>query len=123
MISRRALMLGLSIGSLLACFAGCHDERPAADATYTVRGQVVAITATEVRVHHEAIPGFVGRNGAVVGMDSMTMPFHLAEGVDTHGIEDGDPVDLTFEVRWDADEALTATAIHELPAGTPLTLE
>ena len=117
-IERTAAALLLALG-----FVAC-DETPAppppADATYQVRGRIEYLGEQRVAVHHEAIDEFVGADGEQVGMRSMTMDFVLADGVDVTGLEDGDPVALTFEVRWSGGDRLTATALEELPADTEL---
>ncbi len=73
------------------------------------------------QVQHERIPDFVNAQGKVVGMDSMTMPFPLAEGVTTRGVEVGDKVELEFQVDWSPGRrGWWATAIRPLPAETAL---
>jgi hypothetical protein len=73
-------------------------------------------------VRHEAVPGFVDMDGEVVGMDSMTMPFPLAEGVGLEGVAPGDRVRFTLEVEWEGDPPYRITRIEELAAGTELDL-
>ena len=92
---------------------------------YTVRGEVTALAASyqpanTLRIRHEAIPDFVGYDGEVVGMASMTMPFPVAEEVDVEGIEVGDRVEFTMEVAWEGSPPYRITRIEELPAGTEL---
>jgi len=96
------------------------------DGTYTVRAEVVAELDPErpedrqLRIRHEAVPEFVGFEGEVVGMASMTMPFPVAPGVDLDGVEAGDPVEVTFEVRWEEAPPLRIVELRELPTGTEL---
>lgn len=117
-----------------ACGGGGPAERPGGepedppDQTYTVRGQVVALPGEDasqrrIRVRHEAVPDFVGVDGEVVGMASMTMPFPVAEGLSLEGIETDDKVEMTFEVRWDGSEPLRVVELRELPPGTTLDFE
>lgn len=90
---------------------------------YEVRGEVVRLPSAEadaLTVRHEAIPGFVGVDGQVVGMDSMTMPFPLAEGVALDGVEVGDKVEFTLEVAWEGDPPYRITRVEELGAETVL---
>lgn len=100
-----------------------------ADQSYTVRGEVVAPPDRErrgvrqLRVRHEAIPDFVGFDGEVVGMASMTMPFPVAPDVSLEGVEPGDPVELTFEVRWEGSPPLRIVGLRKLPPGTALDFE
>ncbi len=92
-------------------------------AEYTVRGQVVSLPTAndDLMVHHEAIPEY--RSAAGMGMDVMTMPFPLGEGISLDGIEPGDIVNLTFSVDYNENWSPTAyrlTMIEELPADTEL---
>jgi Cu/Ag efflux protein CusF len=95
-----------------------------ASATYTVRGVVVALpTDTEpMRVRHEAIPNFRSMAGEVVGMDAMTMPFPLGDGVAVEGLAVDDKVELTFVVTWVGQRPWHVTAIDRLDPETPLDL-
>jgi hypothetical protein len=96
-----------------------------ADHTYTVRGRVERLPGTEgpLAVCHEAIPDFVGRDGRVVGMGSMTMDFeHIATDVSLEGIGVGDAIAMTFEVRWKSEPRTLVTKIEKLPHGTELKL-
>ena len=102
---------------------------PAANApseTYSVRGRIIELPEPgkpqrEFKVHHEAIDGFVGADGKVVGMSAMTMAFPPGPGVTLSGLAIGDIVSLTFDVRrsngrfdWHA------TRIEKLAADTQL---
>jgi len=105
------------------------DSEPAgADvATYDLRGVVLALPdparpRAGMRIRHEAIDDFAGIDGEVVGMDSMTMVFPLAEGVGVGGIEVGDPIAFTFEVEWEGEPPYRITHLEELPPGTELEL-
>lgn len=94
-----------------------------------MRGEVVALPDErrpddrQLRVRHEAIPDFVGFEGEVVGMASMSMPFPLAADVDLEGVEPGDPVEMTFEVRWEGTPPIRIVELEELPPGTELDFE
>ena len=92
-------------------------------AEYTVRGQVVSLPTAndDLMVHHEAIPEY--RSAAGVGMDVMTMPFPLGEGVSLEGVEPGDKVSITFSVDYKVGWSpigYRVIAIEELPADTEL---
>lgn len=110
--------------ALLFALVACDSDEPAEstppDGTYTVRGEVRDVGPTSIAIHHEAIPEFVNREGEPSGMASMSMMFHRPESLAIDGIETGDPVELTFDVRWNGDHTLTLTAIEELPADTVL---
>ena len=99
--------------------APAKPAAPAAPAkTYTVNGRIEqlpdpAVKGSMLTVHHEDIPGFVSREGKVVGMNSMSMPFPPAPGVSLEGLTVGDEVELTFEVRWDRIPIQQATAIRK----------
>jgi len=118
--------------ALLLLVAGCAEggregdaEAEAAVQRYEVRGEVTRLPSAGVdalSVRHEAIPGFVGIDGEVVGMESMTMPFPLAEGVAPDGLEVGDKVGFTLEVEWEGDPPYRITRIEALGAETVLDL-
>jgi hypothetical protein len=119
---RAALALVLAVGFL----AACSPSPPKDDVhRYTVRGEVSALPrpgqpGSELLIHHETVPDFVDSSGKTVEMQSMTMPFSLADGVSLVGISRGDKVELTFEVRWHGAPPLQLTAIHKLPPDTEL---
>ena len=99
-----------------------------APAEYQVRGLVrqvkpQSIGSTQLSIHHEAIPDFVGIRGDVEGMKSMTMPFTVAESVDLEGIGPGTKLQFRLTVDWTAPEPALITAIEVLPAETPLQLD
>jgi hypothetical protein len=109
----------------------CGDEKPSlgpADQTYTVKGVVEGFTpaADGQRAHasirHEAIAAFVSREGRVVGMESMVMPFELADSVQGVTPTAGQKVELVLEVRWSGGPQLLITQMRTLPADTPLEL-
>ncbi|RMH18177.1 MAG: hypothetical protein D6696_13685 [Acidobacteria bacterium] len=71
-------------------------------------------------VRHEAIDDFRGVGGEIWGMDSMAMPFPLADGVSLEGIEVGDKIRFTLEVDHYRDVPMRVTAVEELPADAEL---
>ncbi len=128
-MSPRGLLVALSLPGLLvlAALGGCPGTSgdSAGDAAaselrvYPVRGLLRSLPEPEserpeILVRHEAIDDFVGINGEVVGMDSMSMPFPLAPGLDLSGVAPGDKVLLRLEVDWAADEPARVTAIEKL---------
>ncbi|MBO6936745.1 MAG: copper-binding protein [Deltaproteobacteria bacterium] len=116
-------MRAIALAALLLSACGAEEAPPTEpDGTYTVRGQIMEMGEHNLAIHHESIPDFTNREGEVSGMDSMTMMFWRPESVAVEGIEVGDPVELTFDVRWSGDHTLTISAIDELPAGTELEL-
>jgi len=113
----------------VALLASCRAEPKAkvADATYTARGQIVALPRSErskeVEIHHESIPTFRNREGTVAGMMSMPMSFAPVPALSLAGISVGDKVTFTFDVRWNDRSPLVLTKLEKLPAVTELTLE
>jgi hypothetical protein len=124
--------LGAGLG--VCPIAGCENKpaKPAKVvapvATYTVRGIVSALPdparkgSPDLQLHHEAIPGFKDKDGTVVGMNSMPMPFPLADGVTLEGIALGDKLEVTFLVDWSLAPAHRVTAWKKLPPETELSL-
>ena len=110
---------------LLVLGAGCADKGSGSGRTYTARGQVVQLPdpanpGTGLTLNHEAIDQFVDRQGELVGMDPMSMPFPVAQGVSLEGIQVSDIVEFKLHVDWSAEPAAEITEIRELPAGTKL---
>jgi len=92
---------------------------------YTVRGVISKLPTIDspdpsVYIRHAPIPGYKNEDGEVVGMAAMTMPFPVAEGVSTEGLQVGDPVEFTFTMRWKPTGHYEIVAIDELPAGTEI---
>lgn len=123
-------LLVLAIALPAACSEAAREPREAAEIaaastarTYEVRGEVTRVAPApenSLYVRHEAIPGFVDIDGERVGMDSMTMPFPLGEGVTAEGVEAGDKVRFTLEVDWEGDPAYRIVRVEELAADTVL---
>ncbi len=74
----------------------------------------------ELTLHHEAIPDFVNSAGKVVGMDSMAMPFPVADPQQLEGLAVGDKIAFELEVRWQADDLVLIRHLTRLPPETPL---
>lgn len=117
-------ILALALVAALGC-----GERPAGSAepghTYTVRGQVTQLPdprspGSGLYVSHEPVDNYVGRSGEVEGMDSMNMPFLVAEGVSLDEIAPGDVIEFDLHVDWQADRSVEITRVRELPPGTKL---
>ena len=124
------LVAGLVIAPLAVALVGCSREpqmqaagKP--DQVYTVRGQIATLPdpakpASELMIRHEEIPDFVNKDGKVVGMNSMIMPFTPAPGVSLKDLKIGDKVEFVFEVRWKPRMLSQLTGIKTLPEDTVL---
>lgn len=103
--------------------AGGRSGGPPPDGRYELQGIVERLPQgpdNSLYIRHEAIDDFRDAHGEIVGMDSMTMPFPVAEGVPLEGVEAGDPIAFTFEVRWNDQPRFQVTSLRELPAGTEI---
>jgi len=121
------IVSGFALSSMVAC-SGPGEGEPAEVRRYQVRGQVVRPVDTSAAerslwITHEAIPDFVGIDGEVEGMHSMTMPFALDPSLETSGLAKGTKVRFELTVDWAAAQAGTITAIEILPAETTLSFE
>lgn len=122
----RAFRRTLLILTVLLNLAGCSGrEETGAGRTYSLRGQVTQLPdpnnpGTGLYVNHEAIDDFVSRDGEMVGMDPMTMPFPVDDEVSLEGIQVGDVIELKLHVDWETEPAAEIVEIRELPAGTKL---
>ena len=97
-------------------------------AVYLVRGVIRQVRQaddgkTQLSVLHEAIPDFVGIDGDVVGMKSMTMPFTVASSVDLTGYQPGSRVQFELAVDWNRTDPALITTIEILPDDTVLSFE
>ncbi|MEM7483271.1 MAG: copper-binding protein [Acidobacteriota bacterium] len=131
---KRSLLVVASCLFALFAIACGPDEPEAADSSsqrreiYQVRGEIRSMpgqseVASALYLRHEAIPDFVGIEGDVVGMPTMTMPFPVAESVNLDAFQRGDRVSATLEVTWDGDPPFQLIAIEALPADTQLDFE
>ncbi|HHN78450.1 MAG TPA: copper-binding protein [Phycisphaerales bacterium] len=121
-MNRKTMLAGAVIASL--SLAGCSKESGSgADdltsiydegaQTYHVRGEIVQLPSegpppTDLRIHHERIPNFIGKDGTVfvnsdgvTGMKAMTMAFpELGDGVSLDGLHPGDKIAFVLKVKW-----------------------
>ena len=105
---------------------GCGNEPDAVD-VYQVRGVITALpdpadATTNLMVHHEAIPEFIGFDGTSQPMAEMTMPFPTPEGVLPADAEVGDKVSIQLEVTRGENPGYRATRVQTLADDTTLDL-
>ncbi len=122
-----ALTLGACGGGGGATESSAPAEGPVPSAIYSVRGQVDSLPEPEgpggwMAVQHEAIPELVGMDGELDPMDSMTMRFPVAEGVDLSSLNAGDKVLFDLQIDWMAGEPAQVLSVTALPAETELDL-
>ncbi len=100
---------------------------------YVVRGIVTALPVGEdpratLRIHHEHIPDFKGKDGkvhenpdGVPGMKAMEMPFDTL-GPDVHldGIQVGDKIEFELAIAREPRTSFAVTRITKLPASTEI---
>lgn len=120
---------GLSLAALLFAFAACGPgEPPAAPDTYQTRGMVRQLPEADrpgsaLYIHHEAIPEFKDAGGEVVGMESMAMPFAVADPAMLEGLAAGDRIAFELEMRWQGKDPLLITRLEKLPPETRLAFD
>src|SRR6266540_5377444 len=104
-----AVALSLTAAAALVALPACRGAPkttlgPAAQ-RYTVRGEVVQVSdgpdGRSLFIRHEAVPDFVDRTGAKVGMASMTMPFKAGPSVAGVTLRPGEKIQFRFGVDWE----------------------
>jgi Cu/Ag efflux protein CusF len=120
----RLAVLLLILG-IVGIAGSCADKGSGSGRTYTTRGQVVQLPdpanpGTGLTLNHEAIDQFMDRQGEIVGMDPMSMPFPVAKDLSLEGLQVGDVVELKLHVDWGGDPEVEIVELRELPAGTRL---
>src|SRR3954471_9353494 len=120
-ISYHWKMIQRIVIALLLLLTACGRKPASAtapDQTYTLRAQVTGLPIPPkagLRLHHEAIPNFVGADGRVEGMDEMEMEFpYLGPQVHLEGIALDDLVQAQLEIRWKGEPRYLLTSIHKL---------
>jgi Cu/Ag efflux protein CusF len=121
------LLLSLSMAVLAAACKPAEPPPPSGPPAreYQVKGLVgsVAADGREIHIHHEAIPEFVGIDGQAEPMESMSMPFPVADPALVKGIAAGDRIDFTFRVDWEGKRPLEVNRIQKLPPEARLAFE
>ena len=115
----------LLIVGIVTVLGSCKGKDSSSGRTYTTRGQVVQLPdpanpGTGLTLNHEAVDQFVDRQGELVGMDPMSMPYPVAKDVSLEGIQVGDVVEFKWHVDWDAEPSAEIIGVRKLPAGTKL---
>ena len=118
----------VAIAAIVTVSCSRPPEAPAVTVeSYAMRGEVVRLPAAgsrEMAIRHEAVPDFRDETGKVVGMEAMTMPFTLVQGVGIDALAPGDKIAFTLEMRWrDPREIARISRVERLPAGTLLSWE
>ena len=126
-----AATLALSVAGIWS--TGCSEAAPESaesqrvvTATYDTRGEITALPTADqptssLLIRHEAIPEFVDESGETVGMNTMTMPFPIAESINLGEFAVGDKVAVTFEVFTESGiRGYAASELTKLPADTEL---
>ncbi len=114
----------LSLGLLAPFLAMSCAQKSGPIQRYQVRAEVMQMPEGpngDLLIRHEAIDGFLDRDGKRMGMDPMSMPFPVAEGLSLAGFAPGDVIRCTLEVDWQQRSPVKIAAIEKLPAGTKLT--
>ncbi len=113
---KRSLVLAALGGLAVLAAGGC---RPPRGHSYVVRAQVVEMpgpaNGRTFVLHHEAVDGFVARDGKVEGMDAMTMPFLVGRTVPLSQIKPGDKIEVILHVDWPSDRPVEITGLRKLP--------
>jgi Cu/Ag efflux protein CusF len=122
---RLRLVTLLLIAASSMSSAACHSSDPP-EHRYHTRGLVTDLagsgTERSITIHHEAIPGFVGRDGTTAEMPSMKMAFGAANDVPSELLQPGTQLSFDFDMRWSQRPALWIVHVAALPSGTELTL-
>jgi Cu/Ag efflux protein CusF len=117
-----AVLLLAAVGALLPPGGARATEPPRPVKRYSIRAEVVRLPEKPggyLTLRHEAVDDFTDMDGAVVGMDSMTMQFPVARGASPDGLAVGDKVEATLVVDWDQGYMLLER-VSRLPGGTTL---
>jgi Cu/Ag efflux protein CusF len=94
-------LLGAVAGS--SCARAAEASAPAVR-RYTMRAEVVRLAEKPggyLTLRHEAVDDFTDESGAVVGMDSMVMPFPVVQDASLDGLEVGDKIEAVMAVDWE----------------------
>ena len=127
MLFRLRLTTSVAIFGASCLLVSCGDEPDPID-VYQVRGVVTALPNPEnmgadLRVHHEAIPEFIGYDGTAQPMPEMDMAFPAPAGVVPIDLSVGDKVAIQLEVNRGKNRGYRATRVRPLASDTPLDLQ
>lgn len=149
MLKSRTIALAATLGVIsVVSLSACSKEAETTSAegafsavknpteVYTVRGIVKALPIGEdpratLRIHHEHIPTFKGKDGQVFtntdgvpGMKAMEMPFDtLGPDVDLSDIAIGDKIEFDLAIAREPRTTFAITRIKKLPPDTAVSFE
>jgi hypothetical protein len=113
------IVLGLVLALGVLGSGGCRG--PARGHNYVVRAELAQPPGSTgphtLFLHHEAIDDWVSRDGKADGMDSMAMPFPVADNVPISALKADDKVEVILHVDWDADRPVEITGLRMLDPG------
>ncbi|MFO0834793.1 MAG: copper-binding protein [Phycisphaerales bacterium] len=127
MLLRSTIAAALMLAA--AAIPACSKSEPAPAATnvpvetYSSRGKIVALPDPKgalLQIHHEEIPTFKAKDGRVIGMKQMIMPFPLASATALGDLKTGDAVEFTFTVDWSRTPPQEITIIKPLADASTL---
>lgn len=105
----------------LVVAGACGGSSPSVgtEHSYTVTAEIVRLPKPDAPrrdlvLAHEAIPEFVDIRGENTGMEAMTMPFPLAQGLDLGSLQPGDHVRATFVVRFQGSPPYQVTHLEKI---------
>ena len=122
-------LLASVLAFTLAAVSACSRSEPAPSAsnapveTYASRGKIVVLPDPKgalLQIHHEEISTFKAKDGRVVGMKQMIMPFPLASAAVLGDLKPGDAVEFTFTVDWSRTPPQEITIIKPLADASTL---
>ena len=95
------------------------QDKPLQIYTYNVKGVIVSLPtpdkpSSKLKIRHEPISEYVDETGTKVGMNAMTMPFELKDGLNISDLQVGDNVEFTLESWWKPKPGDQITEIRKL---------
>ncbi len=127
-MSRHLLFITILICSLCLPIAGCKSKNAGSSVkqgityVYHLKGIIRSLPVPmqgppSMMIKMQAIPHWIGINGKVTPMATMTMPCQLAKTVSVADLAVGDKIAFTYKVNW-AQDTMLITRIAKLPQST-----